>query len=67
MGNTDPTGDHMIALNFRDDRCRGDGGGQRVSVNDRKLRKITVDADGVGQEIVRCRRELLHRVQYRQA
>src|SRR5882757_1310275 len=44
-----PCGDHSIALYLGDDRRGCDRSGKRVSMNNRKLRKVAVDADGVGE------------------
>ena len=49
------------AFDLRENRRGGDRGGECVAMNDRLLRKITIDPHGVDQKMVCCGRQLLHR------
>ncbi len=62
-----PGGDHAVPFDLRNDGGGGDGGRERVAVNDRLLGKLAIESDGIDQKIARRRRKLLHGMKHRKA
>lgn len=54
-----PGRDHAIAFDFGDDRGGGDGGRERVAMNNVSLGKVAIEFHGVDQEIAGGGRQLL--------
>ena len=50
--------DHGIALNLGDDRGGGDGGRNRVAVENSRLVALKIDAQRIDEQVVRSRRKL---------
>ena len=53
-----PAANHRVALNFRNDRRRGNRDGKRIAVNDAGLRTVNIKVHSVDQQIVRRGRKL---------
>src|ERR1700676_1832919 len=62
-----PGGDHAVTFDLRNDGGGGDGGRERVAMNDRSLGKLAIDSDCIDKKIARRWRQLLNRMQHGEA
>jgi len=62
-----PGGDHAVAFHLGENGSGGDGGRERVAVNDGLLGKGAIEFDGINEKIVGSGCEFLNRMQHGEA